>query len=386
MTVHNPTYIQDICYTAQDDRLVAGGLVCQEGVSAFTDLRVTESSPQAMTVEVAAGHVWLFNDQDTAAAEGGSYHVFNDAPISLVVPANSSGSSRTDTVWVRVRDSAYTTPPSGAAIVYLQGITTAPSDGSTYYKLATITVPNNAVSIAGLPASYGATDSQITDQRFAVGLCGTGGSLRDIVTFTSSGSFDKANFPWMKSARIRMVGGGAGGAACNNPSIGHGASGGAGGSGAYAESVLRVDQIPSGANTVTVGAGGASNTNGTQSSFGALVIAPGGTTGIVGTSKAVPSTGNSGGAGGVVGVGDITIPGSGGGVGVLQSATRVTVSVGGASMLSGSTTGIEISASTVGLSGLNYGGGGAGGASIASAASAAGGVGAGGIVIVELYG
>jgi hypothetical protein len=220
------------------------------------------------------------------------------------------------------------------------------------------------------------------------------GKSYELISYTASGSFVKASYPWATTARIRLVGGGGGSGSTLATDAGEGALAGGGGGGGYAESRIAVAAM-SASETVTVGTGGIAGTSGgiggtgVTSSFGALVVAAGGLGG--GPSNGGATSYLLGGAGGVGGAGttgDILIDGSGGEASETGLDTRLTDSPGGASQLSGSharlTSGGDTTLSAA--AGLSYGGGAKGAAMNESAVATDGAAGADGIVMVELFG
>ena len=201
----------------------------------------------------------------------------------------------------------------------------------------------------------------------------TGYQYVDTVYYTSSGTFVKADYPWLRAIRVKVQGAGGGGG-CET------AGGGGGGGGGYAESFITDIAGLDASITVTRGGGGAGSTTagtvgtaGTLSSFGSLIEAFGGAGGAFG----------SGGSGGATGSANLQIEGGGGAIGprgILISG-QGWGGAGGSSFLGGGASGLGPSvAAGVGLGGRIYGGGGGGGR-----VGGAGGAGANGIVIVELY-
>lgn len=173
-----PSYIDNECYTAQDDRRRQGSLVCGEGVETFAGLRVTESAVPAMTVLVSAGGGWVANDEGTC--EGPYYAHMCDAQ-TVVIDANTSGSTRFDTIWLRACDSQYSAAGSGGSIYYDPGGATStdpttavvPTDDCSYYLLAIIQVTDGETTINGTPDGFGLTETDVTDTRGHSHLCGT---------------------------------------------------------------------------------------------------------------------------------------------------------------------------------------------------------------------
>jgi hypothetical protein len=229
------------------------------------------------------------------------------------------------------------------------------------------------------------TNAMLTDERDFSNVGSSSGGLLNIQTFTSSGTYTPT--PGTTKVIVEVVGGGASGGSCaaTTGSTASGASGG--GSGAYAKAL-----ITSGFSgvAVTVGAGGAApaagandGNDGGSSSFGSLVVAPGGKHGRGSVAFTPPITlGSSGNTAAPTGA---TILGSvgyrGGGSFILSTAA---------------TTGGEWAPSVFGPGGLpggnaagnaaiTPGAGGGGASSLASSAARAGGAGASGIVIISEY-
>lgn len=105
--------------------------------------------------------------------------------------------------------------------------------------------------------------------------------------FITSGTLNVSGSPLV--ADILVIAGGGGGGQGKSGTWEAG-GGGAGGLQAFASQTLAATSF-----TVTVGAGGASTTNGSNSQFGALTSSVGGGNGAGGTSAAVPGNGGSGG-------------------------------------------------------------------------------------------
>jgi hypothetical protein len=211
------------------------------------------------------------------------------------------------------------------------------------------------------------------------------------VYFTSSGTFSKGDYPWLRAIRVRCQAGGGGGGG----SLAQGAGKGGGG-GAYAEAFITDIAGLAASVTVTRGAGGAGgaagNNNGStggQSAFGAIT-ADGGSGGFGGAAAAAfPNFGAvSGGVGSnTTANADFSVSGSSSSVGSVLRATTVgnggVVGSNGASCFLGA--GGRATAAAIGGSAGVRGGGGGGGFAGTGDASIAGLAGGDGIVIVELY-
>jgi hypothetical protein len=211
--------------------------------------------------------------------------------------------------------------------------------------------------------------------------------LQQVLYYTSSGTFTKATYPWLRAIRVKVVGGGGGGGGTSNGVKVNG--GGGGGGGAYAESFITNISGMASTVTVTVGSGGAAGTNtvnaanGGNSSFGTAVVAGGGFgCGTLGPANNLNLTGA---AGGNPSAGDLLIRGNIGGPGYYDSLTAVG-GWGGSTLLSGTEVQVRSVSKNTGNPGVSYGGGGGGGANFTDTSTgASGGPGANGIVIVELY-
>lgn len=369
--IQDPAYLENGSHTAQNDRLVLQSLVAKEGIVGAGALAVSEKSGTPdMSVDVAAGAAFIAGELGSAP---GTYHVYNDAVKNLAISAADATNPRKDLVVARVYDSFYSGATDSWALEVVTGTPAAspaePAVPDNCYVLALVDVAALATSI---------TDADITDRR-KESSAPTG--LRAIVTFTSSGTFTKANYQWLRAVRVRVVGGGGGGTGNGNGGLTGGPGGGGGG---YAEAMVDVGSLGS-SETVTVGAGGAGSsgftagTAGGQSSFGAHAVATGGSGGEV--------TG-LGGLRGLGSTGDVLINGEDGASTSDQTNATIGASLpggnGGSSALGGGGRGGAVRATdTGGAPGRGPGGGGGGGYRASSPTT--GGNGSAGIVIVELY-
>jgi hypothetical protein len=217
---------------------------------------------------------------------------------------------------------------------------------------------------------------------------------RQTVYFTSSGTFTKATYPWLRAIRVKVQGAGGGGGGSAATGAGQAAVGGSGGGGAYAESFITNIAGLSASETVTVGAGGAGGAAGANagsaggaSSFGALVSANGGNPGGSGVAISPPARNGSEGAGGTTATGDLIIAGGRAARGIAEATNVVSRPDAGTSFLGGRVSGVSTTGGDSGESaGANqYGAGATGGFGKENRVAEAGGTGGAGIVIVELY-
>ncbi len=200
-------------------------------------------------------------------------------------------------------------------------------------------------------------------------------------TATGAGTYNPTSSA-VRFIKVKLVGGGGGGAnataAAGQTNLGSG-----GGGGGYVEHIMAA-----GSYSYVVGAGGAAQSNGADTTFnsGALVASGGGGTSFTtgsGTTLGRPSGTSSGGA--ASGGNAENIPGENGDVAFRYSGSEGICARGGKSFLSVQSGQTLVGAAAAGgQAGKAYGGGG-GGAGSGSASAATGGAGADGVVIVEEY-
>ncbi len=165
-----PTFLQGGSHPAENVRLMTQSLLAGEtgafagGVGAFDvghgvaragDLVVAENDTPNMSVNIAAGGAFVRN---TDSADGGVYHVYNDAVVNVAVAAADATNSRNDLVVVRVRDSEYSGSDDDAVFEVVEGTPdAAPVDPA---------VPENCLVLARVvvtSAVSSITDGAITN-------------------------------------------------------------------------------------------------------------------------------------------------------------------------------------------------------------------------------
>jgi len=217
--------------------------------------------------------------------------------------------------------------------------------------------------------------------------------------FTSSGTFNKAEYPWLRAIKIRLVGGGGSGAGAGATTSSQGAAGSGGGGGGYAERFYTNINSLNSSITVTVGAGGTVSAGGNGSTGGVSEFgqsgdawrtrATGGTGGGWNLGSTSGGTLRQGGQGGSGTNGDLLLSGGPGQMFIVFfiSAFNSLSGNGGNSFFGGGAVGIapNINSGADGQAGFR-GGGGSGGINLGTQANARpGGVGGDGIVIIDLY-
>lgn len=213
--------------------------------------------------------------------------------------------------------------------------------------------------------------------------------FKQLVTFTSSGSYTPS--AGVTKVKTIVVGAGGGGGATETTGTGEGASSAGGGGGATAIAWLNVSDLDP-VTAITVGTGGSTGVGGTtggtgssggDSSFGSTIIAGGGNGGAEGNDTS-GTTHEVGGTGGAATGGDINLRGGTGGFGLVVSGTIVRSGYGGANHFVGQQR-MSSSSTIDGSTGYFPGGGGTGQAIASSNTGRPGGVGANGVVWIEEY-
>ena len=300
---------------------------------------------------------------------------------------------------------AQTITPAPAITAYAAGQTFRFIAGFTNTGALTLNVNAQGAKAVQLAASALTGGEVVTGKTYEVtydgtalqlqGPIGTGrGGLIGRQIFTTPGTATYTPTPGTNSVVVEVVGGGAGGGGCSLTSASQFSTGSGGGPGGYARS--RLTSGFSGV-TVTVGAkgtGGAAGANngtaGGSSSFGAAVVATGGSAGTGAGAGNAPGISSTPGGSGVGTAGDLLTGGRVGvfGLAVSSAAFGVMSSNGGSSIWGEGGTSFISATGGAGnnANGVGYGGGGGGGMNIASQGTGkAGGDGAPGVVIVWEY-
>lgn len=206
----------------------------------------------------------------------------------------------------------------------------------------------------------------------------------------TSGSAQTFNTPiGAKFLKVTIVGPGGGGGGVSSAAA-QAAGGGGGGGGGTSIKYFSGNTISSTysytvANTASGGTAGANNgLAGSSSCFGS-VSAIGGAGGGAGTANTGTTTSGLGAAGGGALNGDINIPGSGGGTGLIFGTGSQALSGAGGNSVYGYGGNALANANSGGANGTNYGGGGAGGVQNNAGSNQTGGNGAQGVIFVEVW-
>lgn len=213
------------------------------------------------------------------------------------------------------------------------------------------------------------------------------------VPFVGSGTFTKADYPWARTVKVSLVGGGGGSGGCGATSGSQRCESAGGGGAGYSEKTFSIDDLTDTV-TVTIGAGGTAGAAGVNSggtggttSFGSYLSATGGVggAGAAGVASATLGIASRGYRGAGVG-GDLNLAGSHGGNGVTWNAQPSFQNWGGAA---GGPWGAQAVAvgnyAAAAIAGENVGSGASGGRNTASASARAGAAGSAGYVKIELW-
>lgn len=159
MTLKDPLWMQNLEYTAAEDRTLIGALF-SEGVVGPNDLVVGPRAAGAnMSVDVSIGSAVILGDD---GPDQGSYLVQNTAIVNRSVgAAPSAGLTRIDLVVATIRDAAVIGGVNNDWVVTVIAGTAsatpvAPAVPASSIALATVTVPNGLASV---------TSGQIVDKR-----------------------------------------------------------------------------------------------------------------------------------------------------------------------------------------------------------------------------
>jgi hypothetical protein len=143
-----PAWAQNGVYTAQIDRLVLDGFLKSSGITSLGSFAVAQETPASMNVVVDRGTAYV-RGQETAYQ--GWYHILNENPVALNVPASNSTNPRIDLVYIRIHDQAYFGTENAASIQIQTGVPdpspSVPTITGTYLPLAQIYVAAGATVI-----------------------------------------------------------------------------------------------------------------------------------------------------------------------------------------------------------------------------------------------
>ena len=159
MAIFTPTWLQNGTYSARNDRIFSDVMftegVLRPGAGQFL---VTQSSPAAMSVNVAAGYACITGDD---SLDQGNYLVRSNATETVAIGAAPGSNSRIDLVVLRVNDPAAGGPAGDNATITVIAGTPAASP-------VVPAVPTSAIPLAQVLVVAGdttVTNARITDRR-----------------------------------------------------------------------------------------------------------------------------------------------------------------------------------------------------------------------------
>ena len=159
MTLHNPVWLHADSYDAVDFRQAISSLLNPAGgIVGSGDYAVTAPS-SGMSVNVAGGQIWI---PGTAVANQAQYYMFNDATISVTVPAADATNPRIDLIVAQVLDAT-----AGAASSIGQVVDVAGTPAASPVAPAT---PASSIVLAQVAVAAGVTSivaGNITDKRLS---------------------------------------------------------------------------------------------------------------------------------------------------------------------------------------------------------------------------
>jgi hypothetical protein len=304
------------------------------------------------------------------AQTGTSYAIVDSDRAKLITASNAAAQ-------------AYTIAQAGAASAFQAGwYADVRNNSANLAGIVTITPTTSTIGGASTYVLNPGKAARIVSDGTNYQIASTGGTqtltTKQVFTSGTSATYTTpTNCTWI---RIRMCGGGGGGAnataASAQTNVGSG-----GGGGGYVEHIIT---SPAATYTYSVGASGAAQSNGGDTTFSGGALTAGGGAGTnltTGAGTALGRASGSGVGGSATNGNVVNIAGSAGWIALRYSGTEGLSAPGGNSFLG---YGGGQTAAGGGASGGNYGGGGGGSISL-STTPATGGVGGSGILIVEEY-
>ena len=354
-------------------------------------LEVTANDDLVVSTSAATYYIWAMYDPTlNVALPGGAADPAGPCRLGISTGAPSTGGGKVYSLLYQIVRGASQALTAATVkdfrtwqgpTLHIPAGTTIPAELLTDPETAVtgFQYPVGARFVSGSSAEYTHIKSTSGLKWEATGVLPT----RQIITSTSTWT-RPVGAKWHR-IQVQAGGGGGGGAAttaADEDSAGAGAQGGA-----YAESILSAAAVGASVSVTVGGAGSASaggaGGNGGNSSFGSLVTASGGGGGT--NSAASPSPISSSGAmPAQTMVGQLQIPGGGGGALIRLGGGQGGVGGTGGSSVLGRGGGGR-GGTNAGEGGAGYGAGGGGAANTGGQTSKAGGPGTAGCVIVETY-
>lgn len=139
------------------------GLVNKASPGTDPDHFAIRANGTNLTLTMRPGYATIQRDAGTSSFDPQGYFALVDAPLTVTLTNNTTGSTRNDTIALRI-DQSIAPDSTGTNLVTLTavagatggGLSNAPTDGALYFPLATVAVANGATLIA---------QSSVTDKR-----------------------------------------------------------------------------------------------------------------------------------------------------------------------------------------------------------------------------
>ena len=387
--VNPPLYLEDGCYTAEDDRNLTRALICNEGVhdKRGLSLAVAARSPAIMGIRVGTGSAFVQGDSATFQ---GMYYVLNAGNVDLPIDPADPTDARIDRVVGHVYDSQYDSGPLDEWRIEVVGGMPSPAPAppalpASSVHLGYVNVPAGASSIV--------QGNIVLDEVPQAKLCRTlAPDTRTDATAYTPGTYSITPPGTWQTLRIKLWGGGGGSGSCAATNASQQAEGGPGGGAAYIEHVIDYsDGAFTWPQTLVVGAGGLAGVtpDGNGAGGGSTTFlgftAGGGGAGLHGIARSTTGITGAGNGGVPSGGAFVMIEGSDAVYGRVDSGVAMRMSHGAAAAGGG---GGECrpsgaGAGGAGITGRAPGGGAAGAVNSINQAARNGGVGGAGRAILE---
>lgn len=161
--IQPPSYSEDGCVTAQQDRLLWGSVICQEGVVAGEGFDASHDGGANLNVTVSAGEAWIQGDD---IANQGVYFVSSDSDVTVTLDPADPTDDRIDLIVARVYDTGVV--GSGDPEWHIEVVTGQPSPAPIPPTLPASAIPLWRVRV---PAGSSGANITLTDTREQMLLC-----------------------------------------------------------------------------------------------------------------------------------------------------------------------------------------------------------------------
>lgn len=168
VTLNQPYVLQGSSHSALLFRQAIGTLLGPNGgVVSTGDFALSQLSTPNMSVNVAAGQIWVPGSSGQAL-----YYTRSDTTVNLAIGAANVSNPRVDTIVVQIEDAAYAGSNNDAILTVVPGAAAAGANitpGSGGYLAGVGTVPSNALVIGYVLVPAGATSIVTADLEYVVG-------------------------------------------------------------------------------------------------------------------------------------------------------------------------------------------------------------------------